>query len=108
MRKNAVPIEETRLDGINAIDVVYSARHRNKERHSLIQYIRPYLRPYVFAIFDWKDSRPFVQRSSNLAKSAIQAALLAKKRQSFRHPDTGGEHHEKRCYSYRGNTVRWY
>lgn len=88
-------------------DVVYSLKHRNKERYSLMQYIRPYLRPHVFAIFDWKDPRPFVQRSINLVKRAIQAIPLAKKRQGFRHPETGGKHHEKRCYSYRGNTVRW-
>jgi len=89
-------------------DVVYSAKYRNKERYSLIQYIRPYLRPHVFAIFDWKDPKPFVQRCINLAKRAIQAILLARRRRGFRHPDTGGEHHEKRCYSDRGNTVAWY
>jgi len=73
-----------------ARDVVYSAKYRNKERYSLIQYIRPYLRRHVFAIFDWKDPRPFVQRSINLAKSAIQAIFLAARKQGFGNLEIGG------------------
>jgi len=71
-------------------DLVYSAKYRKKERYPLIQYIRPYLRPHIFAIFDWKDPKPFLQRSINLVKSAIQATLLAARKPGLSDLETGG------------------
>jgi len=73
-----------------ARDVVYSVQYRNKERYSLIQYIRPYIRPHVFAIFDWKDPMPFVQRCINLVRSAIQVTLPFARKQGFGDLETGG------------------
>jgi D-aspartate ligase len=66
-----------------ARDVVYGAKYRNKERYSLIQYLRPYLRPHVFAILAWKDPKPFIQRCIDLVKRAVQAILLATKTQGL-------------------------
>jgi len=54
-------------------DTGYSAGYLLKERYSPMQYLKPYLKPHVFAIFDLKDPKPFIKRSLFLAKKAIQA-----------------------------------
>jgi D-aspartate ligase len=43
-------------------DIGFTARYLTRERHSLINYLRPYLRPHVFAIFDRSDIGPFLRR----------------------------------------------
>lgn len=52
-------------------DVIHSIKYCNKERYSLIQYIRPYIKPHVFATFDWKDPMPFIKRCLDLIKMAL-------------------------------------
>ncbi len=52
-------------------DIAYSVAYWRKERYPLIKYIRPYLRPHVFDIFDWKDAKPFIRRCANLVKRAV-------------------------------------
>jgi predicted ATP-grasp superfamily ATP-dependent carboligase len=43
-------------------DVAYGLKHLNRERYTLTQHVRPYLKPHVFAILDWKDPKPFARR----------------------------------------------
>lgn len=52
-------------------DLGYSAIYLTRERYSASEYLRPYLRPHVFAILDWKDPRPFLQRLFFLARQAL-------------------------------------
>jgi predicted ATP-grasp superfamily ATP-dependent carboligase len=52
-------------------DIAYSAHYLWKERYPLIRFIQPYLRPHVFAVFDWKDLNPFIRMCINLVKRAI-------------------------------------
>ena len=54
-------------------DVSYSLMNLGKERLSIAELIRPYLKPHVFAIFDWKDLRPFIKRCTYLVKAAFEA-----------------------------------
>jgi D-aspartate ligase len=62
-------------------DVGYSLKYYRKEGLSLAQFFRPYLKPHVFAIFDWKDLRPFIQRCIYLLKEALGAVRLSKESQ---------------------------
>ncbi|KPJ66680.1 MAG: hypothetical protein AMJ43_07295 [Coxiella sp. DG_40] len=57
-------------------DIAYSVEYLCKERYPLIRYIRPYLRPHVFGVLDWKDLKPFIRMCINLAKRAIRTVLL--------------------------------
>jgi D-aspartate ligase len=43
-------------------DIGYTGMYLTRERHSLMDYLRPYLKPHVFAIFDRTDIRPFLNR----------------------------------------------
>ena len=43
-------------------DVAFTAMHFTTEKQSLMSYVRPYVKPHVFAIFDRSDLRPFVRR----------------------------------------------
>lgn len=56
-----------------ATDFGYSLKYRRREGYSLSQYIKPYLEPHVFAIFDLRDPTPFVKRSMNLIKRGIKS-----------------------------------
>jgi len=47
-------------------DLAYSLRYLRKERYSLAAYLRPYLGPRVFAIYDPHDLRPFLRRVAYL------------------------------------------
>jgi len=51
-------------------DIGYSLMFFRKEGYSLRQYLRPYFKPHVFAIFDIKDFKPFFKRCSFLMKQA--------------------------------------
>jgi D-aspartate ligase len=71
-------------------DVAYSTKYFAKEGSSLTQYIRPYLSPHVFAIFDLTDMRPFIKRFSFLAKKAFNHAfaVFQKPKKKVRDPGT--------------------
>jgi D-aspartate ligase len=47
-------------------DVGYTGIYLFRERQSLIDYLRPYFKPHVFAIFDLKDLGPFFKRVGSL------------------------------------------
>jgi hypothetical protein len=56
-------------------DVGNSLRYFPRERYSLWQYARPYLKPHVFAIADWKDPKPIAKKLSNVARKALKGSL---------------------------------
>ncbi|MBU0481700.1 MAG: hypothetical protein KKG47_11425 [Proteobacteria bacterium] len=56
-------------------DIIHSVKHFGEERYSFNQYIRPYLSPNVFAIFDAKDLKPFFKRLVDLMKMAAGYVL---------------------------------
>jgi len=58
-------------------DVGYSAKYLRSERYCLADYLRPYLRPHVFAILDGKDPMPFIKRSAFLAAEAFRGLISA-------------------------------
>ncbi|MGB5633124.1 MAG: hypothetical protein WBM86_10150 [Waterburya sp.] len=43
-------------------DVGYSTKFIKTERYELMQYLKPYLEPHIFAIFDLNDIKPFIKR----------------------------------------------
>jgi len=45
-----------------ARDVGYSLEYLGKEKISVLQFIRPYIGPRVFAILDFKDIKPFLKK----------------------------------------------
>jgi predicted ATP-grasp superfamily ATP-dependent carboligase len=48
-------------------DVGYTGMYMTRERHPLIDYLRPYLKPHVFAILDRSDPMPFFRKVVLLA-----------------------------------------
>lgn len=56
-------------------DIAHSITHYKRERYSTAQYLRPYLRPHVFAILDMKDLKPFVKRNLDFVKSLYRALI---------------------------------
>ena len=53
-------------------DVIHTAKYFNKERYPLIQYIRPYIKPHIFATFNRKDPMPFIKRCADLIKKVFR------------------------------------
>lgn len=51
-------------------DLGYSGRYLTREHQSLGDYLRPYLSPHIFAIFDRTDPGPFLKRLAALASKA--------------------------------------
>ena len=51
-------------------DLAFSGMYLPQERQSLADYLRPYLRPHIFAILDRTDPGPFLQRLRSLANKA--------------------------------------
>lgn len=58
-------------------DAAHSAKYWKEERYSLFQYIKPYIKPHVFAVFALKDPMPFFKRIFNICKQ-IFLLILAK------------------------------
>jgi D-aspartate ligase len=52
-------------------DLAYSLIYCRQEKYAISAYIRPYLKPHVFAILDFKDMKPFIVRCRFLAKQLI-------------------------------------
>jgi predicted ATP-grasp superfamily ATP-dependent carboligase len=53
-------------------DLGYTGIYLTREHQSLSNYLRPYLQPHVFAIFDRTDPGPFLQRLGSLANIATR------------------------------------
>jgi D-aspartate ligase len=56
-------------------DAGYSARYLLTERYSPAQYLRPYVRPHVFAILDATDPAPFIKRCGALLLEALRRLM---------------------------------
>jgi predicted ATP-grasp superfamily ATP-dependent carboligase len=52
-------------------DLYRSIQFAGKERYSLYDYARPYLKAHVFATFSLDDPKPFFRRCFNLGKQAL-------------------------------------
>jgi D-aspartate ligase len=55
-------------------DIKYSVSGRDIEHYSARQLLRPYQSPHVFAIFNWKDPRPFLKKVA-LASRGIKGIV---------------------------------
>lgn len=71
-------------------DVVDTVHYAREERYSLNEYVRPYMRPHVFATFDRKDLKPFFKRCVTVMGIGLKkAGALLKKRTDFHQPPDG-------------------
>lgn len=88
-------------------DLGYSAIYLTRERYTPGEYLRPYLRPHVFAILDWRDLRPFIQRVAYLVRQgcgSIFRGLLERLRPSRpRRSDNLGKKPAKGATSWSNN-----
>ena len=70
-----IPVQQRFQSGTYWIDLVrditYSLKHYQDEKYALRDYLRPYLHPHIWAICDWRDPLPFLQRISHFAFSAL-------------------------------------
>ena len=55
-------------------DLGYSVKSFRQERYGWSQYVRPYLKPHVFAILSLRDPKPFVRRVSGLLRPGTARA----------------------------------
>lgn len=53
-------------------DIFSSLKFLRSEKYSVRQYLLPYLRSHVFAVFDISDFRPFFKRLFDLCKKVLQ------------------------------------
>ncbi len=53
-------------------DIARVIKFRHQERYSLMQYIRPYLKRHLFAVFDWKDPKPFFKGVTDMMRTFFQ------------------------------------
>lgn len=78
-----VPSPATYAQGIywidSAKDIAAIGRYRSRGQFSLIDYVRPYLRPHVFATLDIRDPVPFLKRCADLVRMACQAVFKLRK-----------------------------
>jgi hypothetical protein len=51
-----------------ARDVRYTITHHRDEQQTLVQYVRPYLKRHVFAVFSLSDPKPFIKRVEDLVR----------------------------------------
>lgn len=56
-------------------DIAYSATYLKEEHYAPVRYLRPYISPHIFAIFDLKDPKPFIKRCGDIVKKALQSML---------------------------------
>ena len=53
-------------------DLFSSFKFMKREKYSVKEYLMPYLRSHVFAVFDINDVKPFFKRLTDLGKKALQ------------------------------------
>lgn len=75
-----LPQAQTFQSGVYWIDITrdifYSLKHHRDEGYALSDYSKPYLKPHIFAICNWRDPRPFLKRIGNLADMLIRGKVL--------------------------------
>jgi D-aspartate ligase len=59
-------------------DLNRCARQLRREHFPVLKYLTPYLGRHIFSVFDWRDTKPFCLRCSNLVKSALAMLVKAK------------------------------
>jgi len=64
-RKNIYWIDEV-------ADIFCSIKHIKKERLSIIDFIKPYINPHIFAVFDATDLKPFLKRIYDISLMALK------------------------------------
>ena len=57
-------------------DIFKSIRFYRQERFSFRQYLKPYLSPHVFAVFDRNDMKPFIMRCLEIMRRACVRPFL--------------------------------
>lgn len=55
-----------------AKDIIRSLQYRKIEKYSLSEYLKPYLKPHVFAVLSLSDPKPFLKRSSGFIKEFLK------------------------------------
>jgi predicted ATP-grasp superfamily ATP-dependent carboligase len=60
-------------------DLVASIQYRKMSRFSLVQYMKPYLKPHIFAVLSIKDPMPFIKRCIDILGMAWKAIFKVKK-----------------------------
>lgn len=58
-------------------DIIQCAGYPKKGRHPIIQYIKPYFKPHIFATFDMNDIKPFFKRCIDMVKMGFQYTTSA-------------------------------
>ena len=70
-----LPEKSTFQEGIYWIDVErdlkYLPKQFSQQKVSLLQFLLPYFRPHISAIFDWRDPAPFFKRYFDFVKKVI-------------------------------------
>ncbi len=79
-------------------DAAYSARCLSSHRYSPIQYVRPYLKPHVFAVLDLGDPKPFLKRLGDLIMRVFAALRQVVAKRSGREAQRVGRYDEHKCY----------
>jgi predicted ATP-grasp superfamily ATP-dependent carboligase len=78
-----VPSPATYTKGIywidSAKDIAAIRRYRSRGQFSLVGYVRPYLRPHVFATLDLRDPVPFLKRCVDIVRMACKAVFKLRK-----------------------------
>ena len=69
-------------------DMIRSIQYYRYEKYKFMQYIKPYLSKHIYAIFDWKDLKPFFKRWTNLFKRSLELLVVIIKK-----PIKKGEHY---------------
>lgn len=60
-------------------DLAASVQYKKRSQFSLIQYIKPYLKPHIFAVLSIKDPMPFIKRCIDIFGMAWNAVFKVKK-----------------------------
>jgi predicted ATP-grasp superfamily ATP-dependent carboligase len=64
------PVASEYQEGVYWVDLIrdvgYSLKCGRQEHYSLGDYLRPYAKPHVFAVLDFKDVRPFAKQCADL------------------------------------------
>jgi D-aspartate ligase len=71
-------------------DMACNVRYLRREPYRLRDYVEPYRRSHVFAIWDLHDPKPFVVRVANLIRSAL-SSLAKGRRHRWRDPTRADE-----------------
>ena len=101
LSQGEVPSTADYEDGIywidSAKDLSASIQYKKRAQFSLIQYIKPYLKPHTFAVLDIRDPMPFAKRCINILCMIWQAFFKANKSAEQFETISCGKTYEERC-----------